>query len=191
MPAAMSEIEVPTRVRAAVRPTRRVHDPGERLDHGVVGGLIVQRAVLTEAGDGADDQRSVLLDELLRVEPELRHHAGTEVLDDHIGAGRSSTSRGPGRRDPSGRARCSPCPGWRTGSTRMMPSSANGPICRVSSPLPGRSILMTRAPASASIRVQVGPASTRVKSTTVMPSRACGFDGSRCSRRSAGHVLSS
>ena len=44
-----------------------------------------------------------------------------------------------------------------------------GPHARVSSPLPGCSILITRAPMSASSIVQYGPESTRVKSRTVMP----------------------
>ena len=45
----------------------------------------------------------------------------------------------------------------------------NGPTLRASSPRPGASTLMTRAPRSASTIVQYGPASTRVRSTTVMP----------------------
>src|SRR5208282_3194896 len=40
---------------------------------------------------------------------------------------------------------------------------------RVSSPEPGFSILITSAPKSASICTQVGPASTRVRSNTLMP----------------------
>src|SRR4029453_16432128 len=40
----------------------------------------------------------------------------------------------------------------------------------MSSPPPGRSILITRAPRSASRRVQYGPARTRVRSRTVSPS---------------------
>src|ERR1044071_9973979 len=48
-----------------------------------------------------------------------------------------------------------------------------GPQARVSSPTPGRSILITRAPMSASCMVQYGPDSTRVKSTTINPSSGC------------------
>src|ERR1700744_3729517 len=44
-----------------------------------------------------------------------------------------------------------------------------GPKPRVSSPAPGRSILITSAPRSASICTQVGPASTRVRSNTRRP----------------------
>ena len=51
---------------------------------------------------------------------------------------------------------------------------ANGPIWRASSPRPGASTLITRAPRSASTIVQYGPASTRVRSITVMPVRMPG-----------------
>ncbi len=44
-----------------------------------------------------------------------------------------------------------------------------GTECRVSSPFGDFSILMTSAPMSASIRVQVGPAMTWVRSTTFRP----------------------
>src|SRR3954453_7107852 len=48
---------------------------------------------------------------------------------------------------------------------------------RVSSPAPGRSILITSAPRSASIWAQVGPASTRVRSKTRNPFKGpVGFD---------------
>ena len=49
----------------------------------------------------------------------------------------------------------------------LSPLTNGGPHARVSSPRPGCSILMTRAPMSASSIVQYGPDSTRVKSTTV------------------------
>src|SRR5262249_35142820 len=47
--------------------------------------------------------------------------------------------------------------------------ATNGPTWRASSPVAGRSILITRAPRSASSSVQKGPASTRVRSTTTSP----------------------
>src|SRR6266850_1564268 len=47
--------------------------------------------------------------------------------------------------------------------------ATNGGHFRVSSPLPGSSILTTSAPMSASIIVQNGPASTRVRSSTRTP----------------------
>src|SRR6478609_2958448 len=43
-----------------------------------------------------------------------------------------------------------------------------GPQPRVSSPLPGVSTLITRAPRSASIMAACGPAKARVKSTTTI-----------------------
>src|SRR5580704_4049745 len=52
---------------------------------------------------------------------------------------------------------------------------------RVSSPLPGSSILMTSAPMSPSDIAQKGPASTRVRSTTRTP-----WSGGRAGRRAAG-----
>src|SRR3990170_7641728 len=47
-----------------------------------------------------------------------------------------------------------------------------GPHCRRSSPTPSRSTLTTSAPRSPSTIVQYGPASTREKSSTRIPSRA-------------------
>ena len=52
-----------------------------------------------------------------------------------------------------------------------------GPQVRVSSPTPGRSILTTSAPRSARICVHHGPASTRERSRTLMPSRAAAVMG--------------
>src|SRR5688500_15799563 len=47
-------------------------------------------------------------------------------------------------------------------------------VCeRISSPRPGRSILITSAPASARISVASGPGSSVLKSRTRMPSRGC------------------
>ena len=45
------------------------------------------------------------------------------------------------------------------------------PIRRVSSPVPGRSILMTFAPMSASSMVHMGPAMICVRSSTLTPAR--------------------
>ena len=52
----------------------------------------------------------------------------------------------------------------------------NGGQLRVSSPLPGSSILMTSAPMSARIIEQNGPARTRVKSRTRMPFSGLTFE---------------
>src|SRR5687768_11413281 len=51
----------------------------------------------------------------------------------------------------------------------LSPAMNGGPQARVSSPLPGCSTLMTRAPMSPSSIVQYGPDRTRVRSRTVRP----------------------
>src|SRR3954467_2910733 len=53
----------------------------------------------------------------------------------------------------------------------LSPFTNGGPHARVSSPLPGCSILITRAPMSARSIVQYGPDRTRVRSRTVIPWR--------------------
>src|SRR5688572_8279400 len=70
-----------------------------------------------------------------------------------------------------------------------------GPHARVSSPRPGCSTLMTRAPMSPSSIVQYGPERTRVKSSTTMPaSGGCVAEAavtsvsSRCALRLAHRV---
>src|SRR6185312_3946478 len=54
--------------------------------------------------------------------------------------------------------------GFPSGSFRY-----GGPKARASSPVPGRSILITSAPRSPSICADKGPASTRVRSRILMP----------------------
>src|SRR5713101_6855134 len=70
------------------------------------------------------------------------------------------------------------------------PGSSWYTLWRVSSPSPGRSILMTRAPMSASSRVQYGPARTRVRSSTRNPARGSGestvIDCSFCRKTAEG-----
>ncbi len=56
----------------------------------------------------------------------------------------------------------------------LAPWNQRGPKLRVSSPVPGRSTLMTSAPRSARSCVAQGPASTRLVSTTRMPLKARG-----------------
>ena len=51
-------------------------------------------------------------------------------------------------------------------------SDSREPIRRVSSPPPGRSILITSAPMSASSIVHIGPAMICVKSRTLTPASA-------------------
>src|SRR5690606_18763861 len=56
-----------------------------------------------------------------------------------------------------------------TGSPPPSGRTNGGPQCRVSSPLPGVSTLMTRAPRPASIIPAGGPASARARATTRIP----------------------
>src|SRR5262245_33403923 len=62
---------------------------------------------------------------------------------------------------------------------------ANGGQPRVSSPLPGSSILITSAPMSPSAIAQNGPASTRVRSMTRMPASGGRGTGARRARAGA------
>ena len=56
----------------------------------------------------------------------------------------------------------------------LPPASVRGRSCRVESPPPAISTLMTWAPRSASCRVQNGPENTRAKSRTLTSSKASG-----------------
>ena len=57
----------------------------------------------------------------------------------------------------------------------LSPSRHGGPQARVSSPLPGRSTLITSAPRSPSSIDAYGPARTREKSATIRPSSGAGI----------------
>ena len=63
------------------------HDTGQSLDDLVVGGIVAQRAVHAEAGDGAIDHVRLDLAQLVIAEAEPVHDARTEILDDSIGGG--------------------------------------------------------------------------------------------------------
>jgi hypothetical protein len=60
-----------------------------RVDDRRIGRQAHRRAALTVAGDGAVDQRGLDADELGIVQAEPLHHAGPEVLDEHVGGTRS------------------------------------------------------------------------------------------------------
>ena len=127
------------------------------------------RAGAAEAGQRAIDQAGVLLAQIVVAEAEPLHRAGREVLDQHVGARRSGAaalSRPPAS---SGRARSRACCGSSSGTTPTRRRSWAGPTggCRRRPAI--FSILMTSAPMSASISVQVGPAITCVRSTTFSP----------------------
>lgn len=70
--------------RRTVRPARGIHDSRNRLNDRVVGGLTVHRTILSEAGDGADDEPRELIDQHRGRKAKLGHHSRTEVFDDDV-----------------------------------------------------------------------------------------------------------
>ncbi len=159
------------------------HQAAHALDQEVVAGAVRVRPVLAEAGDRAVDQ--VGLERLQRCRSRGRSAS----------AGRPCSSRAPRRTAAPVRAArpglrrwryrpsSSACRGWPPGSRplrwcrcRRRPCAYGGPQARVSSPLPGRSILITSAPRSARFCAHHGPASTRDRSSTRMWPSALGSD---------------
>ncbi|MNL23785.1 hypothetical protein D3C87_1451880 [compost metagenome] len=63
------------------------HHARHALDDLVVGGQVRERAVLAEARDRAVDQARIHSLQVFMAKVEPLHHAGPEVLDQHIGAG--------------------------------------------------------------------------------------------------------
>ena len=57
------------------------------LDQQIIGLAILVRAFVTVAGDGAADQRRIILAQPFAREAELVHRAGLEILQQHVGAG--------------------------------------------------------------------------------------------------------
>ena len=130
----------------------------------------------------------------LRRRPERGHRAGDEArvarraqrvaveapARRSAPAGRTRSARRPARPAPArardrlverGPARSSACCGSGRGSRSLSPSCQGGPQARVSSPPSGRSTLITSAPRSPSSIAASGPASTREKSATRIPSK--------------------
>ena len=75
-------------------------DAGQRLGHRIVGGPVAIRAVLAEAGDRAVDQLRVGRGQRLRRETQPLHHAGAEILDQHVGGRRQLQQDAPARPGP-------------------------------------------------------------------------------------------
>ena len=145
------------RRRAVVALAGDRHEAAHALDDEVVAGAVAIRTGLAEAGDRAVDQaacsaptasrsraRSFAAGRPCSSRPAHRHCA-------------PAAARGPGPRRARCRSSPSACRGWPRGSrpprrvSRPAASRRNGgPQPRVSSPLPGRSTLMTSAPRSAS-----------------------------------------
>ncbi len=63
------------------------HDARQRLDLAVIAGLVAIRAGLAEAGHRAIDQPRVDLGQRGIADAEPVHHAGAEILHDHVGVG--------------------------------------------------------------------------------------------------------
>ena len=146
------------------------HEPGLALNHRVVSRLRAARPRLAEPGDRAVHETRTPRRDRVVAKPQALHRAGTEVLDQHVGL-LQQRDRAPPRADGCFKSSV------RLSLFRLMlrkyalsPLTNGGPHARVSSPLPGCSILMTRAPMSARSIVQYGPDRTRVKSSTVKPS---------------------
>ena len=92
-PVAISTIEMPTRDG----PSGSAGDRGQPalgLDQEVIGLAVRIGAVVAIAGDGAADQRRIILAQALQREAELVHRAGLEVLQQHVGAGDQLFQRG-------------------------------------------------------------------------------------------------
>ena len=147
------------------------HQPRHRLGEEVVAG---QRARLVRPGPERGHRA--------RHEARVRRRAASRrrapsAPSGRAGRTRSARRRGrpagaPARRRPGrrGRAPASACCGSGRGSTSPRRSRHGGPQARVSSPPSGRSTLTTSAPRSPSSIAASGPASTREKSATRMPS---------------------
>src|ERR671913_2327809 len=65
--------------RSAVGVAGDAHQPAFGLDDGVVAGLIATGAVLTEPGDGADDESVMLLSQHWVIKTKPRHCSRPEV----------------------------------------------------------------------------------------------------------------
>src|SRR5688572_24152357 len=72
--------------RSAVGVASDAHQAAFGLDDGVVAGLIATGTVLTEPGDGADNEPVMLLSQCGVIKTNPRHCSRPEVLDEHIGA---------------------------------------------------------------------------------------------------------
>ena len=168
MPAAMSATGIPAFDGESGVPVTDSR-PGLALHQQVVGLLRRVRTGGPVARDAAPDQPRMLRAQFGRTEPQALRRAGREVLQEHIGLLRAAAPAPPSLRDASRRAS-------RLSFERLIHTKCDdSPLTvwsysRAASPPPGRSILITRAPSSASWRVANGPAMTCSSATTVMPS---------------------
>ena len=149
------------------------HQAGLALGDLVVAGATALGPVLAEAADLDDDQARVDLVQPLDGEAEPVEHAWTEVLDEDI-----AVTHQPGedvltirRLEVEGDRLLVAVGAEVVRRDRLVVRADEGrTVAAVSSPPPGLSTLMTRAPRSPSIMAACGPASARERSTTTMPS---------------------
>ena len=168
--------EVDDRGAGLQRPPVRLagdgHQPAHRLQQEVVAGQPrPPRPRSAERGHRAGDEARVAARAACRRRGPRRRSARagrTRSSRRRAAAERRAPARG--RPGPRGRARSSACCGSGRGSRCSSPSCHGGPQARVSSPPSGRSTLITSAPRSPSSIAASGPASTREKSATRIPS---------------------
>ena len=176
MPASRSLIGTPTRCGSSGPGAGQRHQAALALGDLVVAGPAALGPVVAEAADRQGDQPRVELGQHVGAEAEPVQRAGAEVLHQHVGP---PQQLGEHRLvavvlEVEGDRLLVPVGGEEVGRLPARPSGVStngGPQPRLSSPLPGLSTLITRAPRSPSIIAACGPARARVRSTTSTPSR--------------------
>src|SRR5262245_695528 len=154
------------------RPVRALageaHDPAHRLRNEIEAAPMLVGTGAAEPGERAVDQRRIILAQVLIAEAKPLHYLGAKFST-------STSAVAISRRRmllPPSVLRSSTIPRLLRFIIRKAAASSpifGGIMWRVSSPLGAFSILMTSAPISASISVQVGPAMTCVRSITFKP----------------------
>ena len=180
----MSTIATPRRTRRTVGGAGDAHQPAFGLHDRVVAGLLPARSGVAEAGDRAVDQPRIARRRASRSRARAWSACPGRKFSTSTSAFAISCSS---TRAPSGVLeveRDAFLVAVDAEEVRALALEKRRPQARVSSPLPGCSILMTRAPMSASSIVQYGPDSTRVRSRTVIPSSGAIWDEYRLSSRS-------
>ena len=169
IPETMSTMATPSRYGRPVGGAGDAHQAAFGLHHRVVAGLVAPRAGLAVARDRAVDDARVGRAHRRRVEADAVERARDGSSRPRRRPAASSlptTSRPPGVLKSMRDALLVAVDAQEVGA---LLAQERRPPPRVSSPRPGCSSLMTRAPRSPRIIVQYGPESTRVKSSTVMP----------------------
>src|SRR4030095_17239772 len=153
-------------------------DPAHALGDEVVAASGRVRTRSPKATYGTVDEARVDLAQRPIPQPEPLRHAGPIVLDEHVGR----LDQSPDRATPSGCLRStarSRLPRFMVMKVARCPRLWTAPRCRVGSPSPGGSSLMTSAPISARFMVQNGAAMAWVKSITRRPARGFIVSGTR------------